>query len=93
MAKRRTRIDIISDILLAIQNKGGRIKPTHLLYKANLSYQLLGDYIDELSGKGLLTEESAGKKGSKKEIVLTDKGFEFINQYLKMKEFQESFGL
>ena len=92
MAKRRTRIDIISDILLAIQNKGGRIKPTHLLYKANLSYQLLTDYLDELTGKGLLVEENVGKK-EKKEIVLTTKGFEFINQYLKMKEFQDSFGL
>jgi predicted transcriptional regulator len=91
MAKRRTRIDIISDILLSIRNKGGRIKPTHLLYKANLSYQLLGDYLDELRGKELIIEEEKGK--GKKEIVLTDKGYSFINQYLKMKDFQESFGL
>ncbi len=93
MAKRRTRIDIISDILVAIQRKGGRIKPTHLLYKANLSYQLLGDYLDELKGKELLTDEMVGKKKDKKEIILTDKGYEFIDQYVKMREFQESFGL
>lgn len=94
MAKRRTRIDIINDILGAIQQKGGRIKPTHLLYKANLSYQLLGEYLKELEEKELVTEEEVTKKKTtKKEIILTEKGFEFIAQYQKMKEFQESFGL
>jgi predicted transcriptional regulator len=93
MAKRRTRIDIISDILVAIQNKGGRIKPTHLLYKANLSYQLLSEYLEELQGKEFIREEMVGKKQVKKEIILTEKGYGFLDQYNKMKEFQESFGL
>ena len=93
MAKRRTRIDIISDIITAIQQKGGRIKPTHLLYKANLSYQLLSEYLEELEEKKLVTEETVGKKAQKKEIVLTEKGYAFIDQYRQMKEFQESFGL
>ena len=93
MAKRRTRIDIISDILSAIQAKNGRIKPTHLLYKANLSYQLLSEYLEELQKKQLVDEELVGKKQEKKEIILTEKGYDFINQYNKMKEFQESFGL
>lgn len=79
---------------MAIQNKGGRIKPTHLLYKANLSYQLLAEYLKELEEKSLIVEEEVGKKKSaKKEIVLTEKGFDFLGQYQKMKEFQESFGL
>ncbi len=93
MAKRRTRIDIISDILQAIRKKNGRIKPTHLLYKANLSYQLLNEYLEELKGKGLVEEEEVGKKKTKKEILLTEKGYEFLEQYERMKAFQESFGL
>ena len=94
MAKRRTRIDIISDILEAIRKKNGRIKPTHLLYKANLSYQLLNEYLSELRNKGLVEEEEvAKKKKTKKEILLTKKGYEFLEQYERMKEFQESFGL
>lgn len=94
MGKRRTRIDIISDILSAIRQKGGRIKPTHLLYKANLSYQLLAEYLKELEEKQLVAEEDVEKKKAlKKEVVLTDKGYEFLGQYQKMKEFQESFGL
>ncbi|MBN1274838.1 winged helix-turn-helix transcriptional regulator [Candidatus Woesearchaeota archaeon] len=93
MAKRRTRIDIISDILMAIQQKGGRIKPTHLLYKANLSYQLLSEYLAELRDKELVDEEVVGKKQDKKEILLTDKGYDFLDKYHQMKQFQESFGL
>jgi len=93
MVKRRTRIDIISDILSSIQGKGGVIKPTHLLYKANLSYQLLGEYLAELKEKDLVREEEIGKKTVKKQIMLTEKGYDFLEQYHKMKEFQESFGL
>lgn len=86
-------MDIISDILKAIQAKGGKIKPTHLLYKANLSYQLLTEYLDELKVKLLVEEQEIGKKVVKKEILLTEKGYQFISQYDKMKEFQDSFGL
>ncbi|MFP4524320.1 MAG: winged helix-turn-helix domain-containing protein, partial [Candidatus Woesearchaeota archaeon] len=68
-------------------------KPTHLLYKANLSYQLLNEYLEELKGKGLVEEEEVGKKKTKKEILLTEKGYEFLEQYERMKAFQESFGL
>ncbi|MBD3209035.1 hypothetical protein GF367_01280 [Candidatus Woesearchaeota archaeon] len=93
MAKRRTRIDIISDILTSIQNKGGRIKPTHLLYKANLSYQLLSEYLEELQEKDLVAEEMVGKKQTKKEILLTEKGYDFLDKYSQMRRFQESFGL
>ena len=40
MSKRRSRVQIIFDILNAIKRKGGTIKPTHLLYKSNLSHSL-----------------------------------------------------
>ena len=52
MAARRSRLELIFDILLAIQNKGGRIKPTHLMYKSNLSHKLLNNYLQELIEKG-----------------------------------------
>jgi predicted transcriptional regulator len=87
---RRTRIDIINDMLLAIVNKGGTIKPTHLLYKSNLSHTLMKEYIRELISKKLIMEQPE-KRG--KSFRITDKGRQFSREYKKMKQFQESFGL
>jgi len=87
---RRTRIDIINDMLLAIVNKGGKIKPTHLLYKSNLSHTLMKEYIRELISKKLIMEQPE-KRG--KSFRITDKGRQFSREYKKMKDFQESFGL
>ena len=63
MATRRSRLELVFDILSAIQNKGGLIKPTHLMYKSNLSHKLLNNYLDELLGKELVVvEELLAKK-------------------------------
>ncbi|MBW2974575.1 DUF4364 family protein [Candidatus Woesearchaeota archaeon] len=90
MGARRTKIEIIADILTAIQKKGGKIKPTHLLYKSNLSYKKMLEYLKDLIGKGMVSEEEC--KG-KKVYTLTDKGANYIQEFKKIKEFSDSFGL
>ena len=80
MATRRSRLELIFDILLAIQNKGGKIKPTHLMYKSNLSHKLLNSYLEELIGKNLIMieeEYSRKKQNSTKTVVITEKGLGF----------------
>ena len=89
MSQRRTRMEIIHDILIAIQAKGGKIKPTHLMYKSNLSHELMKSYLDELTGKGFIEKEE--KENTM--VLITIKGLKFLEQYRKMKEFTESFGL
>tara|TARA_Y100000310_G_C20474878_1_gene711910 strand:+ start:229 stop:519 length:291 start_codon:yes stop_codon:yes gene_type:complete len=96
MAARRSRLELIFDILLAIQNKGGRIKPTHLMYKSNLSHKLLNNYLEELIEKELVMIEeefSRKKKKSTKTVVLTDKGISFLAEFRRMREFTNAFGL
>ncbi|MFA6461748.1 MAG: winged helix-turn-helix domain-containing protein [Candidatus Woesearchaeota archaeon] len=96
MAARRSRLELIFDILLSIQNKGGRIKPTHLMYKSNLSHKLLNMYMEELLGKELIAvEEEFHKKREvpSKVILLTDKGSMFLAEYRRMREFTDAFGL
>jgi len=96
MAVRRSRMELIYDILLAIQNRGGDIKPTHLMYKSNLSHKLLTMYMDELIQKELILvqeEYNKKRKTSSKTIGLTEKGTSFLSEYRRMREFTEAFGL
>ena len=90
MVVRRSKIEIVNDMLQAIENKGRKIKPTHLMYKSNLSHKLMKLYLSDLMKKGLVEEIT--EKGSKF-FILTDKGLDFIFKYKKMKEFADSFGL
>ncbi|MEK6964411.1 MAG: winged helix-turn-helix domain-containing protein [Nanoarchaeota archaeon] len=87
--ERRDKVKIIYDILKSVQEKGGRIKPTHLLYKSNLSYKRMNELVQELMGKGMIAEESVS---SGKMYILTDKGHKFLNEYHKMVEFIKGFG-
>jgi predicted transcriptional regulator len=89
MTKKRTRLEVIKDILEVIKAKNGKIKPTHILYKSNLSYQMMEDYLDELIEKELIREQKA-KQG--RTYMLTDKGFEFLSEYGKIQAFTNSFG-
>ncbi len=96
MAARRSRLELVFDILLSIQNKGGRIKPTHLMYKSNLSHKLLNTYLDELAGRGLVAVEeefNKKKKSSSKTVVITEKGLGFLAEFRRMREFTDAFGL
>jgi len=83
-------MDIIFDILAMIQDKGGKIKPTHLMYKANLSHKQMSLYLEELMKSGLIEKNSFENKTK---IMITKKGRDFFSKYHQMKEFERTFGL
>jgi len=87
MAKRE-KLEIIHDILQAV--KGGNVKPTHILYKSNLSHIMLKEYLTDLMDKGLVLEleEKKGKKYS-----LSEKGFNYLKDFGVIKSFMESYDL
>ncbi len=87
---KRSKLDIVYDMLRAIEDKGGKILPTHLLYKSNLSHQRMKLYLDELKQRNLLAE---GESKGKKVYELTDEGRKFVQNYKQMKQFTEAFGL
>ena len=89
MKRKRERIEIIYDILKAIRDKGPDAKPTHVLYRSNLSSQMLKEYLQELSEKGFITES----KGRNVVYNLTVRGFRYTQYFSVIKRFMESYDL
>ncbi|RLE46465.1 hypothetical protein DRJ25_04135 [Candidatus Woesearchaeota archaeon] len=87
---RRNKQDIIYDMLVAVQSKGGTILPTHLLYKSNLSHSKMKDYLAELMSKELLEYVEVNDK---QKIRMTEKGFKFLQSLRKLREFTDAFGI
>ena len=90
MERKRSRVDIIGDMLTAILDKGGKIKPTHLMYKSNLSHAQMKSYLEELVDKEHISKV---KSNNYDYIIISDKGVQFIVKLREMKEFEKTFGL
>lgn len=91
MVKKRDRLEIIHDILRVIQDHKGVVRPTHILYKSNLSHPMLTEYVEELKTKGFVIEST--DKGGKKSYELTQKGFNYLRDYSVIRGFVDSYGL
>src|SRR5215210_7055173 len=80
----RGKIQIMGDVL-ALATSG--IKKTHIMYRANLSYEQVHLYLGELIGKMLITQDVSSSDG----VVYrtTEKGREFLLHYTRLVEFLE----
>lgn len=90
MERKRNKLEIIKDILTVIREKNGRIKPTHILYKSNLSHQMMKEYLEELMTKKFIKEIEL-KQGKTYEI--TPKGMNYLEEYNTIINFTNAFGL
>ena len=73
--KRRDKLDIIAEILTIA--KDGLLK-TQIMYRANLSFAQLNEYLDFLKGMNLLRIE---KENRKKVYKTTEQGERYIQKY------------
>ena len=78
---RRSKVEVYCDVIYAVGS--GAEKPTHIMYKSNLSYNVLGEYIERLSKKGLIVSE---EPNGKKRYHLSDKGFGVLKQFLILRQ-------
>ncbi|MDP2926409.1 MAG: DUF4364 family protein [Nanoarchaeota archaeon] len=90
MAKKREKMQVIRDILLVINEKNGKIKPTHIMYKSNLSYLMMEEYLNNLINKGFIIENKTNKTRT---YSITIKGLNFLEQFKLINDFMGSFGL
>lgn len=79
MTKKRERLEVIFDILCAIQEHHNSIKPTPLLRCSNLSSSSFLEYYTELLAKGFIKEMTDAR--GRKYVTLTDKGFAYLGKY------------
>jgi predicted transcriptional regulator len=79
----RGKIQIMGDVL-ALATSG--IKKTHIMYRANLSYEQVYLYLGDLIGKRLIAQDV-----SPDGVVYrtTEKGREFLLHYTRLVEFLE----
>ena len=89
MAERRSKMQVLIDILRVIQREG-QTKPTHILYKANLSHKLLKNHLNLLLEKGFIEQKN---HDGKVYYSITRKGIEFMVEYRKIENLSSAFGL
>ncbi len=76
---RRSILQIKVDILRAVENGYG--KPTQIMYRANLSWNVLQAQLKSFLESGMLKVESYG---SRRRYLITPKGSEMIESYQKV---------
>ncbi|RLI59876.1 MAG: hypothetical protein DRO87_01630 [Candidatus Thorarchaeota archaeon] len=88
----RSKMRILADMMRAVQEAGVEgAGPTKILYAANLSHDRLTQYLEELLEKELIT--ILDSNCSNKTYLLTDKGREFLREFVKVERFSEAFGI
>jgi predicted transcriptional regulator len=79
-------------MMRAIQSEGEEgAGPTKILYAANLSHDRLTQYLEELIEKTLIIEANPGSEN--RVYHLTEKGREFLKEYIRIERFSKAFGI
>lgn len=91
MALYRTSMQIVSDLLIATEQSGREgIKTTALISKANLPHSRLTKFLRNLTGSGLINKIEFDGKNT---YVITSKGRQYLELYVKFSNLAQSFGL
>jgi predicted transcriptional regulator len=74
---RRSPIEMVCDVLGVLSD--GPKRPTHILYKANMSWRVLSSYLDYLIDKGMVEKDN--DEGKRMVYRLTEKGRSILDRY------------
>ncbi len=85
---RRSKLETSVDVLRVIAE--GAVKPTHIMYRANLSWTAMQYYLTSLMARGLVTLN--GDEG-RKNYQLTERGYTLLQDYLTVRKQLNSEGI
>ena len=85
----RSNVSIVADILEAVKEEE-RIGKTRIMQKANLPTDRLEARLGELLHEGLIEEET---EDDRKYYRLTEKGYDFLEEYERATSFLKAFGI
>jgi predicted transcriptional regulator len=77
---RRSAMEIMCDVLDVVST--GKERPTHIIYKANISWKVLTGCLQTLISNELITKANDGKRDVYR---LTEKGYSVLNLYRELK--------
>jgi len=80
---RRSPMEMVCDILDVVSQ--GPTKPTHILYKANMSWKVLTSYLSYLTASGMVEKEDE-EGGKRSTYRLTIKGRQILRLYQGLRE-------
>ena len=81
-SKRRSNIEISADILKVALHGA---KKSHIVYRANLNFEVVKKYLKRLSESGLINFPNVNNRIFK----TTPKGREYINRYENLNTYME----
>ena len=83
-------MDIIADILNAAEKNA--VKKTRIMYSANLSYRLLGKYLDEVINIGFMRSNNDGYEVTEKGRAFLERYRQFSSKYSRVERELENLG-
>lgn len=90
---RRSKLEMYMDILRALAH-GGPLKLTYVMYKANINFSVVAEYLSFLTREGLVEKRTVGKKRVVYAITQRGrtviKGFRELMQMLQITEETEN---
>lgn len=87
---KRGKLEIMRDILKIIQDNKNIIKLTPLLRKSNISSSRFKEYYNILLEKEFIGEIN---KNENRYIIISEKGFRFLEKYKAITDFIDEFEL
>jgi len=73
-------MEIMCDILEVVSS--GMERPTHIIYKANISWRVFNNCLKSLTAKGLVVKENDGKRDI---YHVTEQGYKVLNEYKELR--------